>query len=385
MGKIFEFGVYWDTGTFMLFLGIGISVVMLCRAGARFNFRRNIKIKRELSYNPINRYYVFAFFILWFFYTFKNESVGSDTFTYLQYFKNAEQLKIDFQRIYTFHQIEPLYILLTKLIRGITENHTFYFGVIGAIIAFGYIKFIRNFWHSKSDYVFLIPFIVTYQNSMSGVRNALGITFILLSISALKNKHYIKSIILTIVGVLFHYTVLINLFVIVFYMILVNKNKLNKYKVFLLTTTITVATIVSMSYLNTFFAGTKYAYYAERGAGTITGNWYVILGILLALFALFKYKSKSIKNIEVINIFVTISNIAVLLIALGSGAYRLTNYYAFSRMNVWSYVSNKIYEKQNKNAVVVIKVIAFAFVIVYLLFRMSRNSSSPGFEYNFIF
>src|SRR5690606_29663593 len=166
-------------------------------------------------------------------------------------------------------------------------------------------------------------------------------------------------------------------------MILVNKNKLNKFKVFLLTTTITVATIVSISYLTTFFAGTKYAYYAERGAGTIIGNWYVILGILLALFALFKYKS--IKKIDLINIMVTISNIVILLVALGTGAYRLTYYYAFSRMNVWSYVFNKIYEKQNKNAVVVLKIIAFAFVVVYLLFRMSRNSSYPGFEYKFIF
>lgn len=383
MGMIFDFGPYWDTGTFVLFLAIGISVVSLCRAGARVNAKRNIKLKKEQTYNPINIYYVLAFFILWFFYTFKSEYVGTDTSTYLQYFRNAAQLKIDIQRIYTFNQIEPLYILFTKLIRQVTENYTVYFAAIGGIIAFGYIKFIRSFWNSKSDYIFLIPFIVSYQNSMSGVRNAIGISFILMSLCALKNNKYIKAIVLTIIGTLFHYTISINLFVIMYYLLFVNRNRINKSKVVLLSTAIVALTIAFMSNLKTFLAGTKYGYYFEIGGGTVIGNWYVIFGILLAVYALFKYTPKQSK--DSVNIFVTLSNLMVLLIVLKTGAYRLPYYYAFSRMNVWSYVTEKLNERQHGIDKLILKTFAFIFVVFYLLFRMSRGSSNPGFEYNFVF
>lgn len=380
MWGIFEFGSYWKTSTFFIMLAIGITVVLFARAGARYNYKKkNINGTND---NPINIYYILAFVILWFFYTFKDVTVGADTNIYLQDFFNAEYLTIDYYRMLTFHQIEPLYVLLIKFIKLFTNSTVIYFGVIGGIIAYGYMQFIRNFWTAKSNFIFLIPFIVSYQNSMSGVRNALGITFILLSICALKKNMYFKATLLTIIGSLFHYTIIVNLFVIIYYLIFENRKKISKSKIIISTTFITIFCMFFISYLNNYLSGTKYVYYSDSG-GTLVGNWYVILGILLAIYSVFKLKIKD-KN-EQINILIALSNSIILVVVLGTGAYRLTYYYAFSRMYVWSYISREIYYGQHISIRFVIKIICFAFILFYLLFRMSRNSGNPGFEYNLIF
>ena len=379
---LFEFGKYWHTDTFKFFLILGIGVAELCKHGA--------KRKKILDNNSWNKYYFFAFFLLWFFYAFKNKYVGTDTRNYLYQFERAMNENVSFDQILTFHQTEPFYIWLIQIIRSFTDSYTVFFSFAGAIISYGYIKYIITFFDEKSNYVFLVPITVSYFSALSGIRYALGTAFVLCSLCALANDKTLKAIFLTFIGTMFHYTMIINIFVIVYYFVFRQRKNLRRKAVIIPTVVLSAIISTFVGRLNFFFADTKYGFYSNAG-GSLIGNWYVVLAIILDVYILCIDKNSSRKNY--FNSLVVMSNIPILVIVLGSHAYRLVYYYALPRMALWGYAMSfdMLFEKGHRTKVSVasekflLEFILFLCVILYMLFRFSRYSANAGFIYKTIF
>lgn len=379
--SLFEFGEYWETGTFVFFWILGAVIAILCQKGAK----RNLISKKKW-----NGYYFFAFFLLWFFYAFKHECVGTDTKNYLYQFERAMNEEVRFDRILTFKQIEPFYIWFIQIIRSFTDSYTVLFSFSGAIISYGYIKFIMTFFDENSNYIFVIPITVSYFSALSGIRYALGTAFVLCSLCALAKDKALRAILLTFTGTMFHYTMIINVFVIIYYFVFKQRKNLRRKAVIIPTAVLSVVLSMFVGKLNAFFADTKYGFYSDSG-GSLIGNWYVVLAIILDLYILYIDKKSSKKNY--LNSLVVLSNIPILLIVLGTHAYRLVYYYALPRMALWGYAMNtdilfrKDYRTRTSvaNEKFLLDIIMLLCVVLYMLFRFSRYSGNAGFAYRTIF
>lgn len=152
--------------------------------------------------------------------------------------------------------------------------------------------------------------------------------------------------------------------------------------------TVGISMIVSffLDNLNDFFEDTKYGFYSDSG-GSLIGNWYVVAGVMIALYVLYAYKNIDEKNY--FNMLVVLCNVPILIIVLGAHAYRLVYYYALPRITMWSYALQRGfgsgYDKTDKKAKLFVNFLMFIMVIVYMLFRFSRYSAERGFEYSLIF
>ena len=155
-----------------------------------------------------------AFVILVLLASLRTSDVGRDTSVYVNYFQQAVTFNYDIRNFFTFSDTEPAYFLYIYLLRRFTDSYTVYFIITYMWVAGAYISFIRSNFDDKSDYIFLQIFIFYYVSNMSGARSGIATGFLLFSLTALKKKHFLRALLLTVIASTFHYTMLFNFFVI---------------------------------------------------------------------------------------------------------------------------------------------------------------------------
>ena len=386
MNKLFEFGQYWDTGTFLLFFFIGCIIALLSKMGSRqnvlsYNFYGvivNSQKKKRIQGRDIC--YILIFLIIFSVYSFRSEEVGADTPGYVLLFKNTTELKFEMNVIFpTLNLYEPLFMLITYMVRKITDNYTIYFMVFGTILAYSYTKFFKTFWTSESGHIFLIAFSSQLFYDLNVMRSALGTAFILLSICAILKGKEKKAYLLTFIGIMFHFTVIVNIPLLFLLHIVDKKEIISKKKLVFYISSGIIILLAFVPLSRMYLGSSKYqSYLGNVTTVNIWGLWNVLVTIVLSIIILFRrnYIDKKGRILAISGIY----DIITLLLVVKIGMYRVVTYYEIIRLALWGTVE----EKQNKHNRWILGICFFIIIIVFLLFKMSRYSSSPGFVYKTI-
>lgn len=374
--RIFRIGEYWSTATFFLLLFLGIAIALCCGYAAPCPgrlFRR----RKVLTVDSKGFVYFLVFLILWGLYTFRDVSTGADTQTYVDLFLNASGFQFDFQRFLAFKQNEILYDLLTIAVRAFTDNYRIYFAIVGIFIGYAYVRFFRSYWEKGTSIVFLILFVLVYQYNFAALRSALGEMFLLISLCNMAEKKFRKALVLSIIGSLFHYTILINIFFVIFYKCVLKRNSLNKRRLYCITAMCVVIFLIAVPVVRTILLRTRYRTYAANQSFRIIGYWYVFVTLIIAFVAI---KKKGYYN-DKMSIAIAASFFSVILVFIAGslGAYRLVGYYALVRYNLWDRSLDLFFK--NKTIRGQYKVVAFCLVLLFFAYQMGRNSEVPGFAY----
>lgn len=370
---IFEFGYYWDTCTFLFMLVLGCVVSICCRLGAI----QNEKISKNNKISNFNFWYILAFSVLLFVYTFKSETYGADTYIYINNWLTTTTFYFEHGSTH-----ELAFVFFNYLTRLISDNYTFYFFTAGIIISYGYIKFIKEFWEIKSNYIFLILLFIPFSYDMNIMRSAMGLSFLHLSLCSLKRTNNFTAMAYTIVAMLFQFTLIVNFLFIIFYNILKRTTKLKFKWVFLVMFLSILFSMGFCHYFIDFFANhDRYGHYVLESKPNILGMWAILLSGLLGFWNLYFRKTRN--TIEDIAIIASLFSIVLIVPYLMMGAYRLTMYYFMPRLLLWGISVDKFKKKSPYNYLIK-ESISIIFILFYALFTMSRRSSYIGFEFDFI-
>lgn len=375
LDRLFPMSQDWSWVTFILYFLVAVSVTALCKSGAEAETIGMSKL-------DINFRYFSAYLILVLLATLRSEYVGSDTANYVNYFENATKFSFDWDRLFTFQQMEPGFKYYLYLIRQITDNYTVYFFITYSIVAYGYIAFIKYFFNDGTNCIFLQLFIIFYASNMSGARSALGTFFLLFSFIALDKKKYLRAIILTLIACGFHYTMMFNFFVIIMCWILMKKTLIpNKHFWVLALIIAIVFSGAGAFFLKGIFAETKYDYYSSVSSEKLSllGSVFYLLYFIICI----GFYDKLIKEKQSL-LIITLSLMATYPLLFITGAYRIPNYYALPRLLIWCKASDYLIEEQEgRNMVFLVELILEVIVVLYMLFRFTRSAEDGGFQYQF--
>lgn len=383
MNQLFEFGEYWKTSTMIMFLFIGIIVCLLSKMGAKKRKDNDLVQWTGIDHNVvhirINWPYILMFLLLLFVFTFRSENTGADTIEYVKVFKASIRFVRLNNFIDTFNYYEPLFLLVNYLVRLITENYTVYFFVCGCIISYSYVRFIYTFWDTKKNHLFLIIFAAAFHYDLNVLRSALATSFVLLSLCSIYEKRQFKSVILIMIGTLFHYTAIINIPLPIFYYLIEKKEKVSKKKTVALLFVGIMILFLIVPKLSEILSFTRYqSYLGNMVTVNILGLWNIIATIGLAILMLYSKRTKTRRGncLVVFGLY----NIVPLILNINLGMYRVAGFYMMPRISLWD---EKISEYKGFNRLIV-NGISLILVLIILLFQMSRYSSNPGFAYEFV-
>lgn len=388
LNSLFPISDNWSWGTYLFYVIAAGLVSYLCYKGAVF--RTNVKGfngKGDFYISKSSVFYFIAFAILVLLATLRTSEVGSDTEVYVSYFKNAYTLDFQWNQLFHFQQMEPLFQLYLFILRKITDSYTIYFFVTYSFVAGAYIKFISNYFNKQSDYFFLQLFIFFYTSNMSGTRAAIGTAILLYSYIYISKKQYGIACFLTLLACGFHYTMLFNFYVIVM-TYLMNTSLLKRKKwiwIFSLAVTVLIA-YFGVYQLKAILATTKYNYYSSISINELSflGSMiYVIYGVLC--FCYYRYLSSSRQeSSSMLN--VTIAFLLAYPVIFVTAAYRIPNYYAMPRMVCWSEICVETKRRlSTRSGRVMFNIVIELVVVLYLLLRFTRLALDGNFAYKMIF
>lgn len=164
---------------------------------------------------------------LWFISVFRSYTVGNDTITYIQLFPQLAFLPKasylgTFNDLFT-SRFETGYILLNKLVYSFTTNPRYLLIITATIFILSVIVFFQNLSFGLLLSTVLLVTMGPFALSLSGLRQTIALSLIILAFTAMMNKKDSLSIVLVISAGFFHRTAF--LFLILF---LLKKIKFNK-------------------------------------------------------------------------------------------------------------------------------------------------------------
>ena len=239
-----------------------------------------------------NRWFVLLSFVaIFLIQSLRAPSVGRDTYRYYIGFTAINNSGSWSNMIKNW---EPLYLLLNRFVGLFTDNAQWLLVADSLIIDIGISYFIIN--NTKDDEntfwpVFFWIVFSTYFNSMNTVRQALSLAFVVNMYTVLKKdtsvKGYIKSIILLVIGIMFHRSTWICVIVLVPFII----KQLDRKMIIIAGIIAVAATLFSDQIINLVVRlYPKYSRYLHSDwiSGTeVVGNYYIALSVIrLALVAL---------------------------------------------------------------------------------------------------
>lgn len=376
METLFPLGENWDWMTFFLYVAVGSVSSWLFRNGART--RAFYRKERRL-----NLYYFFAWLLLTLLAGLRSSAVGPDTATYVAAFQLINVSEYSLSEVVRNSRWEPGFMAYLYAVRIFTKSETALLTITYGIVAYGYVRLIAEFYEEKSDYIFLQIFIFYYVNNMSAMRSALACVFFFLSFIALCNEKTLKSVLLTLVSCMFHYSMMYHLYII-FAVTLLKSCRFSENRRWWLGAACvsTVASFLCLRMVRALLANTKYRSYAMIALKdrSLWGSVFVIVYAILAVRCMKEkelLRPDSLRRLLRATLCFMVSYPMVYMI----GAYRLTYYYALPRLAVWSHLSNIYCEKWSAQREWLFRYAERTGVVLYLLFLLSRFSGSGNFAY----
>lgn len=373
------FGDNWSWGTFFLYYIVATVVVFFCKKSILYKKRISADSKISSIFFAISACVVLVILA-----TLRSYDVGPDSRGYVEDFwvANRQNAIIDsWSDLLLMDQREPGYYFYLYFIRSFTDSYKVLYLITYSFVASAYVFTIRHFAAYYGNFAILKLFIVFYVLNMSGLRGAIGVSFVLFSFVFLDKESYVKAIIFTILGSLFHYTMIFNVIIIVGFLI-TKKLNLLRFKFFWI-----AVILLSIILIPVLSATTKdFLFYTKYNQYIVDSNEtdFSLLGNLIFIFiaiAILKYLGKNFNS----HLFETIFIIDTLFIIFypllsSTGAYRVPNYYAIPRLIFWSYAISHWADK-NRSIRNVFGFSAEIFTFCYMLLRFSRIADSGNFMY----
>lgn len=163
-------------------------------------------------------------------------------------------------------------------------------------------------------------------------------------------------------------------------MCVMKKGKIARRRFLAFTIIMGILFFIMLPRVSDFLLLTRYRSYVAEGRSRMIGYWYVFASSLAAFLSLYLKKNRDCRT----DIGIAVSAFSILLVgaAVYLGAYRLVTYYSLPRYYLWDRILGEMPIRNRKS--IVYKGIIFAFIVVFMIYTMGRNSTSKGFAYRLI-
>lgn len=316
-----------------------------------------------------NGYYVTALAILVIIAGIRKD-VGADYYGY--------QLLIDnfnfYSPLYSFFKYEPLFII-TILVLNISQSSYIYFFFIYAF--FTWFFFYLSFRNNIQILPFVLVFIILngfYFWTFNGVRQAVAITLFAFSINFIINKSFLKYAVTILVGLLFHYSIILLL---PLYFIVNNKildkifNRISLLFLYFITLLLSELDVLREISQYVFFLIPKYEVHVNN-MYTLTNEQNTGLGIIfnhitnIFIIVISKYViSKIPKSKLYFNIFF----IGMLLANMVEGIQifgRFVIYFTFFKYYVLGYITYYLLKQSNLESRTILSLLFLGYLILFI-------------------
>ena len=168
----------------------------------------NKTINQDKFQDRNKKYYCLILGLLLFFIAaLRSTSVGVDSGQYARHFYNIQQ--IDFKLLTIHYHKDPVFFYFVKILTYITTNHQWMFAIIGGAYAYSITRFIYKYSKDPMvSFIMLIP-MMYFAFSLTGLRQTMAISIILLSYDYIIRKHLFKFVFTVIIASLFHRSALL--------------------------------------------------------------------------------------------------------------------------------------------------------------------------------
>lgn len=260
-----------------------------------------------------NKYLIIIFFICFIIMGFRAESVGTDTYLYVNMFEKYSELS--FSEIIKNSDASIVYALYNKIISLLSNERSTIILFNSFIISFLTMLFIKN--NSKNPVYSSLLFLNFYHffNAMNISRQFIAIMLVANAFYYLKNKDKFKYILLVITATLFHATAIVSALLIPF--LYIKKNKQNI--IYFLIITIIIIASFNTIFLNFSNLFAHYTLYLKNNLLYETGqNKKVIITLIYLLIEfiliyLINLKKTSIEDKEKFKLYLLYNSLSIII------------------------------------------------------------------------
>lgn len=305
---------------------------------------------------------------------FRDFSVGKDTLNYVEFYQSST---------FEFSRFEPGFIYLVRFCKKISSNPRFFLCITSIFIFYSFGKTIWRYSKMPSLSLYIIYCYTFFNFALSGLRESLAISIILLSFPYILKRDYLKFIILLALASSMHTTACIFIFA-----PLLAKLRISKRNILLLlmmaillqslfNALLNYALLIVPAY-NSYVVGG--VYFGDTRLASILD-----LGVLLSIliFCLHYYKKTLIGEIDNTLIMLVCFAIVVMIISLKFNLLsRVALYYSFF---ISILLPNALRRSAGMTRIFLSSTIIVIFTlynIIILLFRPEWNATFP---YKFCF
>jgi len=308
----------------------------------------------------------------------RSENIGIDTVYYLDYYKYLPVFRFD---NILLNYLEPGYSFIIYLLRTVHASETLFLLTNSTISLFLFFIFYKNinkqlpwaiFFAFSTGFIFLM---------MNGMRQAIAIPILALSIKYVTNRNLLKFLGVVLVGTLFHYSILLMLPI---YLI----NYLSKIKYGLWGILFIISVFISpFNFLNYFgnvlsILPKDYSHYLNlldltESKFTVGFLFNLILGFLAIYFSSQITIDKFNKNI--LNIYF----LGVILMNMtwqSALLQRFTIYFMFFQIPAFAFISFSL-KKKNQIFSIILIISLFLFSFIYKI--IVGDSGCSPYEFSF--
>jgi len=367
---------YWDIKSLVVYLLMGL-VGAGCIWWAHSRYNRSIRIYRYKVRAP----YILLFFVWEIMATFRLVALhigGADSLEYIKFFETRNSGEFHFYQDTT----EPLFQLITKLIRFVTSDYHVYFFVLYAFMIIVYMVFFENFYVYRMSIIPQILLFFHFLRGLSSLRTNLATSFLLLSIVLYKKDKKWMALIVSGASVFIHRSLLIySVFIVFIYLYSKKQFPLWKMFAFIIVSAFVgrIGQYLVLSGSIPFLQG-KFLWYASRSVGNsfFDNFWKIafsqmLLGGVLFILNEWLLKDISTRDDEETNRLKILRTACIFDIIMIPVCYILNiwrgyEFFYVIRLMMWGeciYVIKK--HVKNKS---VISVVMFILFISWMIFRI---------------
>lgn len=176
---------------------------------------------RGLSYQKKNRNALLFFFVVYtLLIALRHEHIGTDTSSYMKYFK--QYARMDWDQI-RYVQYERGYIYFNKLISLLSEDPQFYLAVVAVVASAMIYPTYRRLHRDTSLTIVLFCVLSIFVMSFSGIRQMIAIAMGVVAYEFTRKKQLLPFILMVLVAVSFHSSAFILAFMYPLYHVRITK------------------------------------------------------------------------------------------------------------------------------------------------------------------
>ncbi|MGB4135798.1 MAG: EpsG family protein [Microbacterium sp.] len=246
-----------------------------------------------------------------------------DSYKYkLQFLSDAGAAGLPMAHTGTAGATEPLYLLLIRALRTITDDPRVFFLIVYGIISFGLVYFIAKTIRSAHPILPLLLVFPSWLHAFSGMRNWMAIALVLVALTWYMRKRTLWFYVWVAIATGFHFSAALT-FVFPLVAWLLFRRRGIVWTVFILAV-LNAAAYGSSSLLSQLFAGTRYEDYLAGETSSITFILPMLTLTLIGLF--FVQRSELFSDFERRLLTFPIFFSSIITIILFYGGYRYVNY-----------------------------------------------------------